>query len=289
MLYFLLFISVFTETLKNICNNFFGKNILKSTADSLLFNIVGGVGATIFFLFTTSNFSISGFSLILAIIFALITAAANYFSLMAVATGPMSASTLFVYMGMIIPIIFGVTYYKQPVSVCQAVGCILMIVSLFLCIKIKKSSKTSLKWFLFAFSSFIAWGLVGICQQIHQKSPYAHELDSFLLWTFIFLTLFFILIYTGVRRKTQKSDCGYTLTNKITLFVISSGIIIGVVNKINLYLAGQLPGILFFPVVNGGVLLLSELAAITLFKEKATPRQLIGIVIGIISVCLLGI
>ena len=50
MNYFLLFLSVFTDTFKNIYYNQFGNKVLKNTRDALLFNAVCGVGAVGFFL-----------------------------------------------------------------------------------------------------------------------------------------------------------------------------------------------------------------------------------------------
>ena len=60
------------------------------------------------------------------------------------------------------------------------------------------------------------------------------------------------------------------------------------INKLNLYLSGVLPGILFFPLVNGGVILLSILASRVLFHEKMTPKQVLGVVLGVLSIFLIG-
>lgn len=289
MLYLLLCISIIAETLKNICNNHFGKNILQTTADSILFNAVSSVGAFLFLLFSAGTLRISGYSLAMAVIYAFITAAANYFTLMAVATGPMAISSLFVYMGgMIIPTVFGVFYYQQPVSIFQLIGCIFMILSLILTISLKDDSRMTLKWLLFASGSFLMWGLNGICQQIHQNSAYAHELNSFLLYAILFTILLFGLIYICIKKKDRPAS-KYCIKSKASLYVITAGILIGLVYQINLYLSGKLPSIIFFPLVNGGVMLLSALAAILLFREKTDRKQKWGIAVGIAAICLLGI
>ena len=43
-----------------------------------------------------------------------------------------------------------------------------------------------------------------------------------------------------------------------------------------------------YTVDNGGVMMLSALYSITLFKEKATPLKVIGIIIAVASLCVLG-
>lgn len=70
---------------------------------------------------------------------------------------------------------------------------------------------------------------------------------------------------------------------------LGTGVIIGVTNQVNLWLSGVLPSIVFFPIVNGGVIILSGIAAVVLFREKLTKAQKIGIFTGILSICLLGI
>ena len=44
-----------------------------------------------------------------------------------------------------------------------------------------------------------------------------------------------------------------------------------------------------FPILNGGVIVLSGLAALFLFKEKLTRSQYAGIILGTLAICLLGI
>lgn len=72
------------------------------------------------------------------------------------------------------------------------------------------------------------------------------------------------------------------------LLMILTGAAIGAINEINLYLSGAMPGIIFFPIVNGGVIILSALSAILLFRERLPKMQLVGLIAGIISVLCLG-
>lgn len=69
--------------------------------------------------------------------------------------------------------------------------------------------------------------------------------------------------------------------------MIVSGACVAVNNKFNLYLSGVMDSAVFFPVVNGGGLVLTTLAAVLLFKEKLSKKQWIGVVLGIASVVFL--
>ena len=69
--------------------------------------------------------------------------------------------------------------------------------------------------------------------------------------------------------------------------MLASGVCVAVNNKLNLYLSGVMDSAVFFPIVNGGGLVLTTLAAVLLFKEKLSTKQWIGVVIGIASVVFL--
>jgi multidrug transporter EmrE-like cation transporter len=69
--------------------------------------------------------------------------------------------------------------------------------------------------------------------------------------------------------------------------MILMGIAAAINNKLNLDLSGRLPSAVFFPVVNGGALVLSSLAAVLIFREKLSVKRWIGVAIGTVSVILL--
>ena len=287
MNYLFLLVSVVTDTLRNMYNTHFSKELMKTRRDSVMFNAFCGIGAVVFFVCSGAEWKISGFSLGIAVCFALVTALAQFLSLGALATGPMSYSVLFTYLGMVIPTIFGVVVYSQPLSVMQIIGFVLMLVTIFLSVDLKKDSKMSLKWFAYAMGSFVMWGLVGVFQLIHQESAYAGEINGFLMYSFIIMTAMFFAALLFMK-KPEGHSFGY-MNGKITALILVSGLILGIVNRINLYLSGAMPSIIFFPIVNGGVIILAELAAIFVFRERPGKKQIAGIVAGIIATCLLGI
>lgn len=291
MLYFLLFISVLIDTLKNIYYNYFGKNELDRPKDALLFNTVSCVGSVLFFVVSGAEWKISAYSFWMALVFAAVTAGAQYLALLSMSLGSMSYSVLFTYLSMLIPVVFGVLYYRQTVNLLQVIGLILMLVTFWMSVNMKKDSAVTLKWLFAAFGSFVFWGLVGVCQQLHQNSVYAGELNGFLLWTFILATVMFGILYlfTCKSKKNRTEAPSYRLLSSATVFAVISGAVVGAVNKINLYLSGKMPSVIFFPIVSGGVIILSGLAAILIFREKLSTRQTVGLIAGLASVLFLGI
>ena len=77
MNYLLLLVSVVTDTLRNMYNNHFSKELMKTSRDSVMFNAFCGIGAVVFFVCSGAEWKISGFSLGIAVCFALVTALAQ--------------------------------------------------------------------------------------------------------------------------------------------------------------------------------------------------------------------
>lgn len=277
--------SVSLDTFKNIYYNYFGKNMMQGTRDTLLFNAISCAGAVIYFIGRGADFSISSYSMIMAVIFGAVTVGAQYFGLLSMGLGPMSYSVLFTYLSMLVPTVFGIIYYKNIPSILQIVGVALMLVTFVLSCELRGNSKVSIKWLLAALGSFLGWGLVGVCQQLHQNSVFKDELTGFLLWTFIFSAIFFTILF--VFSKKDKEQVQKPKLSSVVLMLLT-GVAIGAINEINLYLSGAMNPVIFFPVVNGGVILLSGIAAIAVFRERLSLKQWIGLVTGFTSIMCLG-
>ena len=294
ILYILLFISVFIDTFKNGYYNFFGKKLLKTNADTALFNVVGCIGSIAFFavviLVTGESFIVSPFSFILSIAFAAVTVAAQYFGVLSMNLGPMSFSVLFTYLSAMIPTVFGCIYRNELPQIQQIIGLVLMVITFILSVDLSENSGMSLKWILVVAGSFIGMGMIGVFQTVHQVSEYAFEINGFLFWAFVFSFIMFYFLYVPYSIKNKKENIKiekYSLTDWVLILV--TGIIIAAINLINLYLSGAMPSVIFFPIVNGGVIVLSGIASIVIFKEKLPPKKIAGLIIGIIATCLIGI
>jgi len=288
--YLLLLVSVMAETIKNAYTNHFSKQIARNNADTYLFNAVLSIGGVLFFMCTGNVYRVSAFSLYMAVIFAVVTIFAQVFLSLAMGCGPMSFSILFTYLGtMIIPTIYGMLFLDQTPSVTQWIGFGLMLISVAASVDLKQKGPNgmSVKWLLLTLGGFIMWGLVGVCQQIHQSSKYAGELNGFLFYSFIIMTvLLFGFFYLC---KLRGEEQNYRIKSTASIFVLLSGVANGAINLINLYLAGKLPGVIFFPIVSGGVIILSGMAAIIVFKEWLQKKQVVGVVAGVLAVILLAL
>ena len=87
--------------------------------------------------------------------------------------------------------------------------------------------------------------------------------------------------------KSQESKQQISL--KSSALPLFTGVLFGIVNALNLFLVGVMPSVVFFPLSNGGLLIATMLAAVVIFKEKLNGKQWMGIFVGLISMCMLGI
>lgn len=131
-------------------------------------------------------------------------------------------------------------------------------------------------------------GRYGILQKVHQTSEYKQELDGFLMISFVCSILANAVLLLLEYRKGERISNSFWPTKKGFWLVLLAAIGIAIPNKFNLYLSGVMDSAVFFPLVNGGGLLLNLLAAVILFRERPTKMQLVGFVIGMVAILLLG-
>ena len=70
----------------------------------------------------------------------------------------------------------------------------------------------------------------------------------------------------------------------IMLVIIFRGICTAANHKLNLFLSGVMDSAVFFPLVNGGGLVLVTLSALIIFRERLSVKQWISVALGIASV-----
>jgi drug/metabolite transporter (DMT)-like permease len=68
-----------------------------------------------------------------------------------------------------------------------------------------------------------------------------------------------------------------------------SGLVIGFYSTVNLILSGKLDSMIYYPVANGGALILTVLASALLFKERMDRPKIIGTAIGLAGILCLSI
>ena len=293
--YFLLAISMSAALFANIIKKYSTERFQSKKIMRFFFNsVVTFTCAVCFFVISlTSGLpKISSFTLLTGMLFGFITAVQFFFMLMAYEKGPFSYSSVIVSLSTIIPALSGTLLWGESIVPIQTVGMVLMLLCFLLSVDFSKSDKkTSPIWFLYIFISFIATGFIGVMQKWHQKSVYKAELDGFLIvafaTAFVFSSIGTVVSFFKAKSQTECNNAKKDITLLAIVLMMCCGICVAANNKMNLYLSGVMDSATFFPVVNGGGMMLSTIASLIIFKEKLTVQKWIGIAIGIVAVILI--
>ena len=290
-----LIISLAAALVGNIIKKYYADKTANSLLDSFVFNAIGCMTATLI-LFTWDGFAKpSLYTVILGVIFGAVTALQGISNIAALGCGPMSYTSVIISFSTLIAAFSGIMFFGESIQITQIVGILFMLISFVLAAEKRSSErKSNLKWFILCLIAFTATGIVGIIQKFHQNSAHKSELSELLIISFItsaVICAFFIPVLKNADQRNPE-PCEFTSSKhreKMIFIVIIfvSGVCVAVNNKFNLYLSGVMESAVFFPVVNGGGLVLSTLAAVFIFREKLTKKQWLGVVLGIVSVVLL--
>lgn len=204
---------------------------------------------------------------------------AQIFLIHAMDLGGVSVSSLFYSCGFLLPTFTGVLFYKETVSAFQLVGVALILLSFV--ITTSRGEKLTGKWFLFAFAALLCNGAVGVLQKLFRMSEYKGEQSGLMMIAFFVGALVAFLLMP--KRRPFVPSVKFLGTATV------SGVTLGLVNTINVYISGLLPSIVVFPSVNGGGIVASALFAYLLLGEKLSKKKAIGVLLGVFAICLIAL
>lgn len=271
----------------------------KDTSDTstYLFNAVASVVSCAVLFVWGGIESLSSFTLLLGIAFGLVTAIQAITNLKALEIGPMSYTQVIISFSTLISAMSGTLFWGERIEWAHWVGIALMLVSFVLAVEKKGDEKgVSLRWLVMSLISFLFCGGIGVMQKLHQSSEYKEELNGFLVIAFAVSFAFSLALWfvSKRRRDTQglwaKAESQDKRKRAVILFLVLTlinGVAVATNHKLNLYLSGVMESAVFFPIVNGGGLVTTTLAAVIIFKERLSVKQWIGILFGTASVVFL--
>lgn len=278
---FLIITSIFSMVLQNCLFNSQCKSKLKTAANINAFNImVYSVCILIFGLLLLKE-KISVYTVVLGLVFGVVTALAYVYNMLSLSSGPMHITLLVTTSSMIIPTMSGV-FFGETFSLAKLCMVIVLIGFIYLSVQKGDNTKINKKWVLYCALAFVFLGTVGVLQKIHQNSAHRSEISGLLFVSFICAVVFCV-----IGSKGKSTDM--VVSKKTVLIALICGVCTFAMNYINLKLSGLLPSQLFFPVVNGSAIVLSEIMSVIIFKEKLSLKQCIGLIGGIgslIGICL---
>lgn len=212
------------------------------------------------------------------------------FNLMAVTTqrSGLSVVSVATKMSLVIPILFGLIYYRESLGIYKGIGMILALVAVYLAsIKNSDGLVVKRKNLIFPILVFLGSGIIDTSIKYLEDS-FVADGDISIFSSTIFAAAAIIGI-TVISIKGIVGGAKFQFKN------ILGGIVLGIPNYFSIYfLVKALRSGLFdssgiFTINNVGIVMLSTLIGILLFGEKLLPKNWAGIILAIISIFLVAL
>ncbi|MBQ8231759.1 MAG: DMT family transporter [Lachnospiraceae bacterium] len=286
MIYALLIISILMSVLKNILSKY-GDAEFEGVPALFKLNSIIALSTTVMALIMGGHIvgSLNTGSIILCIVNAVTAILAQVFFIKSVATGSVTVSSLFYACGFIIPTIWGAAYYQEEIGVLQIACLLVLCFSLWLGTQKEENGEKgfSVKWLVLALLAMFFSGVLGVLQKIFSMSEQSHLMNDYLATAFSMMFLLTLVVYVFSNKGFRKSS------PKFYTLAVLMGIATGLINMLNIFLAGKLPSIIVFPATNGGIIVATALASAIVFREKLSSRQKLSIILGVVSIIVIGV
>jgi len=257
---------------------------------NLLASIVWGI---LIFIINKGQFTINKQILFWGILYGVVQTLFIFFKTAAMTSGPVSITTLIGNCSLLLSILASLLFWNEHIRPFQIFGIILFTIAIFLCTYRKTKTLYTTKWILYTILFFLSAASVGIVFKAFSKTEIVgHSNDMMLISALVMIicytSLCLFLRYTASKETT--SEIQYTMSKiPFPVLALFSGVLSYTYNRLNIYLSGAMDAVIFFPCFNGGVVILSTILSLIIFKEILTTNQTLGLLLGIISICILGI
>jgi drug/metabolite transporter (DMT)-like permease len=196
----------------------------------------------------------------------------------------LSVASVATKMSVIIPVVFGIYMYQESTSLQKILGIILALVAVYLASVKSKSLVNTNKGLLFPMLLFIGSGIIDTSiKYIETRYLPDNGIPIFSATIFGFAACIGIslLVYNAFKKQF-----------KFEFKSVIGGVILGIVNYYSIYYLlkalnhDSLESSTLFTLNNVGIVMLSTLLGLFLFKEHFSKKNWMGIVLAIVSIYL---
>lgn len=190
------------------------------------------------------------------------------------------------YGAILVPSAYGILFLHENITVLKIIGIIMMLIAcVFMNMEEIKLKDSSLKYYIFCILLFLFNG--AYCTIIKMQTIYYNEeKQSMIMITFALMGIIALVnLFTKEKGSTlQAFKLNTRCLPSLSLCLISAALAINLL----MYILPLIDTAILYTVQNGGVLILSALYSVFLFKEKISWQKILGILIAVISITILS-
>jgi len=279
-------------------------NILSSTIIALVFKFIDNlkvntfkvivinylVAASLGFLLNDAEIGIAdifrGTWVYLSVIIGVLFIAMLYLIAVSTQKAGITVTTISMRMSVVVPIGFSILFYQEEISSIKIIGIIVALVAVLLSVYKERSEKVKISFVILPIIIFLGAGLVDSLVKFSQEE----FLDDAVIPIFSAI-LFSVSALIGlIITFTKPSELKYLINKKVLIW----GILLGIANFgtvfffINALNNAPLDSSVIFGINHIGIVSLSIVMALIIFKEKLNKVNWIGIILSLLSIITLS-
>lgn len=286
-LFILLILSVAAATFYSIVLN---KADIKKNGSVFLQNLLCSVvWLVILFALNGGKINITQNVLLWGAIYGVTQALFILFKTKAMNEGAVSLTTLVGNCSLLISVFACFVIWNEPISFADICGLLVLVFGIMLVTYKKQTATYSKKWIVSVIFFLIFGAAVGLVFKAFSKSNTGSAGDMMIVSSVVMIISYSVVCLLNGDIKNKLPALVKTKNVKFLLMSLVCGVLSCAYNRINIYLSGEMDGIVFFPCFNGGVVVLSTVLGVLLLREKLGARQIVGIILGICGICVIGI
>lgn len=193
--------------------------------------------------------------------------------------------------GILVPMVYNMLLMGERLSAMQIFGILILLVSIVI-LNLQglsfKGERPPRAYFLCCALLFFSNGFYGQLLNIQQSLLSGAQRAEMIVVTYSVAAV--IALCTMLHRSPQRLREGLRMGRKAALFALFACVVATSATNIMVYLLTVVQSVtVMFAIDNGGVLLLSAIYSLVLFREKSSPSQITGMALAILSIVLLSI
>ncbi len=294
--YVIIFVAVSLFTAQFVITRLFSRTVRETPITALgMLVVFGTVGALVALVGCGGRPAYSWVSLLLAAAFAAVMVPYYTLGIKALSLGSLAVYSTFMMLGgMLLPFLYGILLLAEDPTAGKLLGCAFLTASILLqglAVGRREDGGGGAKgrFFLLCLAIFVINGMTGVISQTHALQPRGVDEWSFTFFSSL-LTAAFSLILLAIRllREGRGSADGLRplLAWRPLLLAVALGLCTNLGNFCILLAAPHVDASIQFPLISGGTIAASALAALLLFREKPSRLEAVAILGACLSTVL---